>query len=70
MNDNKFYFDEKEYKFYIYKDGLSYQDIYNSLSPINDDWTFYEKDGVSVTISKNSKLGIYKGLILFFIVYI
>ena len=56
MNDNKFYFDEKEYKFYIYKDGLSYQDIYNSLSPINDDWTFYEDDGVSVTISKNSKL--------------
>lgn len=56
MNDKHFYFDETKNIFYINENGLSYKEIFDSLLPIKDDWTFYEKDGVSVTISKNSKI--------------
>ena len=56
MDDKHFYFDEINNIFYINENGLSYKEIFDSLKPIKDDWTFYEKDDVFVTISKNSKI--------------
>ena len=56
MDDKHFYFDEINNIFYINENGLSYKEIFDSLKPIKDDWTFYEKDEVFVTISKSSKI--------------
>ena len=55
MNDSQFYFDEINNIFYINEGGPSYKEIFDNLKPLKEDWIFYEKDTVPVTLSKNSK---------------
>jgi hypothetical protein len=56
MNDDHFYFDEKEEKFYIEKNGQSYEDFVKKIkNPIQDEWGLEKLDGNFVTISKNCK---------------
>lgn len=55
MNDDHFYFDENENKFYSSKGGKSYEDIFNDIKEIKEEQTYYKVENVLVTFSKNSK---------------
>jgi len=56
MYDSHFYFDENVNKFYSNKEGISYEDIFHNLEPINRDFILHIVDNVPVTFSKNSKI--------------
>ena len=56
MLDQEYYFDENLNKFFVSKDGKSYEEIFKEIKDdIKDDWIFYQVNNVDITISKNSK---------------
>ena len=56
MKNNEFYYDEKQEKFYIQKNGQSFEDFINQLKkPIQGESRLEKINNAFVKISKNSK---------------
>ena len=56
MYDNEFYYNEENNNFYTSKEGISYEEVFNSIENIDSNWIYHRINGKYVTISKNSKI--------------